>query len=235
MKTVRKESECRAQTQKGFTLVELLVVIAIIVILAAMLLPALSRAKEKAYRTGCASNLKQIGLSIHLYVDDNNGVLPGPVWGGAEADYQADDDWQLIWYLATYLGSPPPADDLQIAPAFVCPGFLHSVPDISGNLDPDTFSGRACYLVNGSIGPDPNVQVAPFGYPGTSPILYPMKFLSVGCYGSPSSIYALTDVDKGNVNPDPGNPWWPYLPYKPVHGAVRNELYFDWHVAPKRW
>src|SRR6266478_7684332 len=101
----------------AFTLIELLVVIAIIAILAAMLLPALSGAKERAKRTGCVNHMRQFLLAAHMYANDNNQKLPSGASDSKTPNGVLDDSipvlsgnirTQMVQYAGSYkiLGCP---------------------------------------------------------------------------------------------------------------------------------
>ena len=115
----------------GFTLVELLVVIAIIAMLAALLLPVLSRAKASAQQTDCLSNLRQISLGIHLYAGDNGDTLPAApnvTGGGTETNHAAIFYKRLMKNYVGLQGASSPQDRV-----FACPAdtFYYDFPSLA--------------------------------------------------------------------------------------------------------
>jgi prepilin-type N-terminal cleavage/methylation domain-containing protein/prepilin-type processing-associated H-X9-DG protein len=134
--------------RRAFTLIELLVVIAIIAILAALLLPALSAAKQRARTTQCISNLHQIGLGMKMFADDNNGLYPE---SGGTIYWSSND-------VAPPVGSGQPAWTYQIFPyvgntnVYDCPENVQLPSQYQGPFN--YFNGcNAAYIATGGYAP----------------------------------------------------------------------------------
>jgi prepilin-type N-terminal cleavage/methylation domain-containing protein/prepilin-type processing-associated H-X9-DG protein len=137
----------------GFTLIELLVVIAIIAILASMLLPVLSRSKQKASQAKCTSNLRQLSLGTLMYIDDSRSTFPGP---GSRATYgYHPEDW-IYWRLS------PAYPDVQKSPITSGLGVINSNM-FRCPMDRDDSARIRQY---GTIGSDPGPYM--FSYTMTS-------------------------------------------------------------------
>lgn len=218
--------------KRAFTLIELMVVVAIIGILSALLLAALSRAKEKAYRAQCVNNLKQLGLGIQMYADDHHDQLPGPVWQGLCENYDNLDNTRILYYTAAYTGLPTPSLTPHYAPLARCPSAARRWTDANSNTslmarDRPLSYIVALYVTNNNSG----VVTRPFGYPYSAPPYTsedeaPKRMHEIA---NSSLSWAIVDADQQNASSK--GPYYSFLPTTPAHVTVRNTLYFDWHIA----
>jgi prepilin-type N-terminal cleavage/methylation domain-containing protein/prepilin-type processing-associated H-X9-DG protein len=214
-------------SQKAFTLIELLVVIAIIGILAAMLLPALSSAKQKAWTISCNSNLHQIGLGMRMFADDNAEFYPE---SGTRIPWGQNDP------VAPPAGSGKPSWMEQIFPytsntnVYRCPGNVQLATDLQGPFN--YFNGvRAAYIASSS---DPNQRY--FTAVKSTSILFPAAYVLGGdTAGIESDTGLLTfyqdDADKddymqncvgGAADPTITEAWL-------IHSKGQNVMFADGH------
>lgn len=238
--SIQAKDKC-ASRHSAFTLIELLVVIAIIAILASLLLPSLAKAKQSAQRIKCVSNLKQLGAAIQMYTGDHGDRLPGPVWQGLYDTYYDDGSQgariRMPFYIATYLGLPAPTPEVRRLEVAKCPAAERAWTSANSGMPSKALQQPLSYIVSVEVQNKTNDVVSrPFGYPygslpgGSSGLDELPK--RVNEIRNPSASWAIIDADQMNAVSLAA--YYPFLPRERAHKRVRNQLFFDWHVAPTK-
>jgi prepilin-type N-terminal cleavage/methylation domain-containing protein/prepilin-type processing-associated H-X9-DG protein len=247
----RNEARTSTGSPGGFTLIELLVVIAIIAILAAMLLPALSAAKQRAQGIQCMSNKRQLGLAWKMYANDYNGVFVVNESGVAAVDVFPNSAWVAGWL--DYNGSP---DDIntdylinptyakladymgRTAPAYKCPS------DQSCDHGATGLPRVRSTSMNAAIGADISTAgLAASGnwikYPTYNVFLKESQVINPG----PSDLWVFIDESPDSINDGSfavqmpafaQSTTWIDMPEK-YHGGACGFTFADGHAENHKW
>lgn len=219
---------------RGFTLIELLVVVGIIALLAGLLLPALNRARARADRVACVSNLKQFGVALQLYAGDHGDHLPPNMDG---ANIPLGQTWVEGW-----LGLPGPD----------CTNTLYLKRSLLGQYlgDPKLWQCPSAEPVTVGNVTQPRVRTVSLNCFMGSPVKSPAatSYLRMGEITQPSPAQALTFVEERveTINDGSFAIQWPFdeknpgawmLRDKPAiaHDRAANLTFADGHVETHRW
>lgn len=215
--------------ERALTLIELVVVVTIIGLLTVLLVPALGQMRKTARSATCLSQMRQIGMALILYPQDNDSRLPGPLWRGQSPFCSANSDGSfdlengnLANFLAPYLNINPPAPGHSVlVEPFSCPAW-YSKNQNNGKVI-CYYSCGPVELPDGSVGfpfgrissneaeSTPPMRLAALTDPASTPTLGEFDMLLT----SATNFYG-TDIR---------------VPLEPVHQSSRQLLFFDAHVA----